>query len=260
MAKRADTVRSVVKVFDILEHLALARRALGISEISRATGFHVSTAHRLLQTLTRRGYVEQDPGTRAYRLGPRVFELGSSYLSALDLTAVARPHLEALRDKLDESIHLGVYNRGEVVELGKASSTQAITVSLRPGQRCPAYCTALGKVLLTHLNSRDLAWFFDHVRLERRTSNTITRKPELLRELDQVRARGYAVDDEEMEPNLCCVGVPVRAAGGRVVAALSVAMPKMRFKAAMIPEWARLLAEASEQISRHLGFLRDEGG
>lgn len=253
----AGRVKSVVKVLDILEHLAAARGPLSVSEIGRATGIHVSTAHRLLQTLAHRGYVEQDGGTRAYRLGPRVFELGSSYLSALDLISVARPHLEALRDKLDETIHLAIYNRGEVVELGKASGNQAITVSVRLGQRYPAYCTALGKVLLAFLPPHELARFFQEVRLERRTPNTVTKKSELLRELEEVRRRGYALDDEEMGANLCCVGVPIRDSIGRVVAALSVAMPKMRFKTAMIPGWARLLGERGGQISRQLGFLSE---
>ncbi len=250
-------MKSVGKVLDILERLAAARGALSVSEIGRATGIHVSTAHRLLRTLACRGYVEQDGGTRAYRLGPRVFELGSSYLSALDLTSIARPYLEALRDKLDETIHLAIYNSGDVVEIGKASGNQAITVSVRLGQRYPAYCTALGKVLLAFLPPQQLERFFAEVRLERRTRNTITRKADLLRELAEVRRRGYALDDEEMEANLCCVGVPIRDHTGRVMAALSVAMPKMRFKAAMIPEWVRLLGETGGQISRHLGFLGD---
>lgn len=255
MAQTAGTVRSVGKVLDILEYVAAVRRPVSVSEIGRAKAFHVSTAHRLLQTLAQRGYIEQDRGTHAYRLGPRVFELGTAYLGALDLTSIARPHLEALRDKFDETIHLAVYNRGDVVELARASSRQAIAASVRPGQRSPAYCTALGKVLLANLPPPELVQFFREVRLERRTRHTIARKAALQRELEHVRARGYAVDDEELAPKLCCVGVPVREPAGRAVAALSVAMPKMRFKAKMVPEWARLLGEASERISRQLGFL-----
>lgn len=257
MVKRTSEVKSVVKVLEILERLATTQGALSVSDVSRATGFHVSTTHRFLRTLARRGYVEQDRGTRAYRLGSRVFELGSSYLSTFDLAGVARPSLESLRDKLDETIHFAIYSRGEVVEIGKASGNQAITVSVRLGQRYPAYCTALGKVLLAYLPPHDLSWFFDEVRLERRTPNTITRKSALRKELEKVRRQGYAVDDEEMAENLCCVGVAVRDPTDRVVAALSVAMPKMRFKAAMIPTWARLLAESGSQIRHQLGFVND---
>lgn len=255
MKRPADRVKALAKALDILEHLAAARAPAGVSELGRATRFHVSTVHRLLQTLADRGYVEQDAASRAYRLGSRVFELGTAYLGTLDLTGIARPYLEALRDKLDETIHLATYNRGEVVELGRASGNQTITVSVRVGQRYPAYCTALGKVLLASLPEAELARFMRTVRLTRRTPNTIVRRGALLAELATVRRQGYALDDEEMEANLCCVGVPVAGPTGRLAAALSVAMPKMRFKPAAIPECVRLLQETAGRIAQQLSLV-----
>lgn len=255
MAQTHGTVKSVMKVLDILEHLAAARGPVTVSELGRARGFHVTTAHRLLRTLVQRGYVGQEAGSHAYRLGPRLLELGSVYLASLDLVTVARSRLEALRDVLGETVHLGVYSQGEVVELAHVRSDQAITVSARSGQRWPAYCTALGKVLLADLPAAELKGFLRDVRLERRAPRTITDSGALKRELERVRARGWAVDREEFAPKLCCVGVPVRDTTGRTVAALSAAMPEMRFRSALVPKWVKQLVETAEEISRELGFL-----
>ena len=93
---QAESVKSVVKVLDILEHLGTSQRAVSVSDLARSTGLNVSTAFRLLQTLMGRGYVEQERGNRGYQLGPRVFQMGSAYLQGNDLASIARPHLETL--------------------------------------------------------------------------------------------------------------------------------------------------------------------
>jgi IclR family transcriptional regulator, KDG regulon repressor len=100
---QVDSVKSVTKVLDILEHLGSAQRAVSVSELARMTGLNVSTAFRLLQTLMARGYVEQQRSNRGYLLGPRIFQMGSAYLQGSDLAAIARPHLEALRDEVGET-------------------------------------------------------------------------------------------------------------------------------------------------------------
>lgn len=260
MVQRPGTVKSVMKVLDVLEHLAAARGPVTVSELGRAKGFHVTTAHRLLRTLVQRGYVGQEAGSHAYRLGPRLLELGTVYLASLDLVTVARSRLEALRDVLGETVHLAVYSQGEVVELAQVLSHQAISVSSRSGQRSPAYCTALGKVLLADLPAAELEGYLRHVRLERRAPRTIMDPRVLEAELARVRARGWAVDREEFAPKLCCVGVPVRDASGRAVAALSAAMPSMRFRSALVPKWVKRLGEGAEEISRELGFVSAGAG
>ena len=109
---QADSVKSVAKVLDILEHLGSSQRAVSVSDLARATGFNVSTAFRLLQTLMARGYVEQERGNRGYFLGPRIFQMGSAYLQGSDLATIARPHLEALRDEVGETAYLVIVQPG----------------------------------------------------------------------------------------------------------------------------------------------------
>ena len=253
---QADAVKSVVKVLDILEHLGSSQRAVSVSDLARATGLNVSTAFRLLQTLMGRGYVDQERDNRGYLLGPRFFQMGSAYLQGSDLAAIARPHLEALRDSVGETAYLVIFSQGEIVQLGKADGKQAVSATIRSMVREPAYCTATGKVLLSGLDDDELEKYVESVQLQALTPQTVTSKAQLRREIAKVRENGYAVDDEEYVPNLCCVSVPVRNRnGGGSIAAISIAMPKMRFKRTFVPRWCELLREKAVLINQQLGLI-----
>ena len=251
-----DAVKSVSKVLDILEHLGSARGPVSVSDIARATGFNVSTAFRQLQTLVRRGYVEQDPGHRGYVMGPRLYQLASGYLKGSDLAGLARPHLEALRDAVGETTYLVILSQGEIVQLCKADGQHVVSASMRTAQREPAYCTATGKALLSGLAADALARYLQTVDLQAFTPQTITSKAKLQRELALVRSQGYALDVEEYAANLCCISVPVREPNNAtVVAAISIAMPKIRFRRSLVPRWRDLLTERASLISPPLGLI-----
>lgn len=249
----AGGIKSVEKVLDILEYLARTRRPAGVSEVARAVNFHVSTAHRLLRTLASRGYVDQDAALRQYVLGPRLLALSGAFGVGTMLVQVARPELERLRDGIGETVHLGVYRRGQVIGVASARSRQPVSVTPGAEFQDPAHCSALGKVLLAHLAPEALDELLAAGPLERRTPRSITRKPELLRMLEEVRTRGYAKDEEELASELCCLAVPVTDATGRVVAALSVAMPRSRFHDEAVDGWAGMLAASAGRIGERLG-------
>jgi DNA-binding IclR family transcriptional regulator len=246
---RPDAVKSVAKVLDILEHLGAARRPVSVSDLARATGFNVSTAFRLVQTLVARGYAEQQAGHRSYVLGT------SAYLKGSDLATLARPHLEALRDALGETVYLVILSQGEIVQLCKADGPHVVSASIRSSEREPAYCTATGKVLLSGLAPEAFKQYLAEVRFHAYTAQTITSRARLEREIATVRDGGYALDVEEFAENLCCVSVPVRdPASGAIAAAVSVAMPKLRFKRSLVPRWRALLEEKAALISPQLGL------
>lgn len=252
---KLDAVKSVAKVLDIIEHLGASRRVVSVSDLARATGMNVSTAYRLLQTLTGRGYVVQELSNRGYVLGPRFFQLGVAYLEGSDLAAIARPHLEALRDEVGETAYLVAFSRGEIVQLGKADGKQAASASIRSMVREPAYCTATGKVLLSGLAPEDLDAYLADVQLQAFTPQTITSRNKLAREIEMVRANGYALDLEEFVPNLCCVSVPVRDGSGAAIAAVSIAMPKIRFKRALVPQWCELMRSKASLMTEQLRLI-----
>ncbi len=245
----SSAVKTVAKVLDILDQLGTVGRPVSVSEIASLTGINVSTAHRLLQTLTRRHYIEQAEHTRAYTLGPRLFELGSAYARNLDLVGAARPLIEQLRDATCETIHLALLRDREVVEICTAGSRQAVTVTRGTGRRDPASCTATGKVMLASLPPAELEQFLAQGPLPAATSRSITTRAALLTELERVRSDGYGIDDQELSEGVCCIGVPVHGSAGRVVAALSIAMPRDRFKAGNVMDWVRLLQSTAGRIS-----------
>jgi IclR family KDG regulon transcriptional repressor len=245
----SSAVKTVAKVLDILDQLGSVGRPVSVSEVATLTGINVSTAHRLLQTLTRRHYIEQAEDTRAYTLGPRLFELGSAYARNLDLVGAARPLIEQLRDATHETIHLALLRDRDVVEICTAGSRQAVTVTRGAGRRDPASCTATGKIMLASLAQGELERFLAQGPLPALTKRSITTCEALLADLDRVRVDGYAIDNQELSEDVCCIGVPVHGGGGRVVAALSIAMPRERFKAGNVPEWVRLLQHTAGRIS-----------
>ena len=253
-----STVKTVAKVLDLLEHVAAAGRPVSVSELAAMTGFNVSTAHRLMQTLARRNYIEQDPSTRAYSLGSRLLELGTAYAGSLDLIGAARPRIEELRDRSGETVHLAILSERDVVEICTAGGRQAVTVARGAGRRDPAHCTATGKVLLASLPGNELDRFLELGSLQAITPRSITRREEFLAELDRVRDAGFAIDDEELCEDVCCVGVPVQNGSGRTIAALSLAMPKARFRSEKIGRCVEMLAETSKRISRAVA-LSGEG-
>jgi len=251
-----DAVKSVSKVLDILEHLGAARGPVSVSDVARATGFNVSTAFRQLQTLVQRGYVEQDPENRGYVMGPRLYQLASAYLKGSDLATLGRPHLEALRDVVGETAYLVILRNDEIVQLCKADGQHVVSASLRTAQREPAYCTATGKVLLSGLPPEALAAYLEHVQLTPFTPQTVTSRAKLAREVADVRKAGYALDVEEFAENLCCISVPVRDPhDAGIVAAISLAMPKLRFRKSLVPRWRKLLEDKAALISTPLGLL-----
>ena len=218
-------------MLDILEHLGAAQRPVSVSDLARGTGFNVSTAFRLVQTLVARGYVEQHAASAATCSARASTRLASAYLKGSDLATMARPHLEALRDEVGETVYLVIFSQGEIVQLCKADGQHVVSASIRSAEREPAYCTATGKVLLSGLSSEAFACYLGGVKLQPYTPQTITSKVKLRREIEAVREQGFALDLEEYAENLCCVSVPVRdPQRRRIAAAISVAMPKMRFK------------------------------
>ena len=205
-----------------------------------------------------RGYVEQERDNRGWTLGPQFFQMGTAYLQGSDLAAIARPHLEALRDAVGETAYLVIFSQGEIVQLGKADGKQAVSATIRSMVREPAYCTATGKVLLSGLPADELEKYLERVQLQAFTPQTVTSKAQLRREIAKVRENGFAVDTEEYVPNLCCVSVPVRARGGSAsVAAISIAMPKTRFKKSLVPHWCEQLREKADFITQQLGLIEN---
>ncbi len=242
------------RVFRILDALSDDRSEAGVSELAGRLRLHRSTTHRLLMVLERNRYVERSQPTGRYRLGSKLFELGTRVLARIDLGDTARPFLERLVTETGETAHLGVLRQGEVVSLFNVQSTRNLRAPATVGRRIPAYCTSLGKALLAFLPERELEALVKTLPLKPYTPKTLAR-PSLFRaELKRVRKRGYAIDDEEFEEGLRCIGAPIRDHSGRVIAALSIAGPVSRLKDSRMSALSHSVARASTDMSRKLGY------
>jgi len=223
-------VQSVQRSGLLLEALAEEEPELGIAELSRKTGLSQSTVHRLLRTLYNLNFIDQNSNNHKYRLGLKLFELGSSIVNKIDIVQLAIPYMEELSKKYNEAINLAKLDKNEIVYIHKIESSTTLKLDLKLGSRHPAYCTGLGKVLLAYLREDELNSYLERVELKKFTSNTITHQGKLKQELILIKQQGYAFDNEEYVQGVCCIAAPVRDYTNKVCAALSIAIPSVRLK------------------------------
>jgi IclR family transcriptional regulator, acetate operon repressor len=235
----------------LLQFFAAAGEATP-AEAAKATGLSRSATYRIAERLRGWGFLEPSPATEALRLGPEAVRLGMAALESLEVTSLAPPHLRALADRTQETVNLAVVDGDAVVYIHKEEGTLAVKMSAQLGSRRPLHCTALGKAYLATLPAPEREVRLSGLELTRFTAATITDPVALGAELDRVRVRGYAVDDEEVEEGVYCLGAAVRDHRRRPVAAISVAGPAYRVRA-KADQVGALVAETAAAISRRLG-------
>ena len=226
-----NSVQSVARAFRILDLLRDNRAGMGVSDVASALGLSTTTAYRLLQTLVACKAVQQDPNNRHYSLAPYMLFYGRAVLNQFDFIASAHPFLGELSKTVGETVFMGILDDFDLVYVDHVDSLDHILrMAPQIGRRHTSHTTALGKVLLAHLNPDHLETFLSRGELPGLTENTITSPEDLRKELEAVRRNGYALDREETETGICCVAAPVFGADGRVVAAISVSGPSPRLR------------------------------
>lgn len=226
-AASTDYVQSLARGLSVIKTFGADTQRQTLSDVARATGLTRATARRFLLTLIELGYVRTD-GSRFW-LTPRVLELGYSYLSALSLPELSRPHLEALAEKIHESTSVSVLDRDDVVYVARVPVNRIMTVTITLGTRFPAYATSMGRVMLAGLPDDELDDYFARADLSPLTGNTVC-SPEALRaELEKIRSDGYCVVDQELEEGLRSLAAPIRDSTGTVVAAVNISTHAARY-------------------------------
>jgi len=247
-------VPAVSRALDILE-LFLDRPTLSAPQVTERLKLPRTTVHELLTTLVDRGYLETIAGAPTrYRLGMRLFQLGSQFANRLDLVREAQESASDVAAVCDETVHVAVLDGTSVVYVAKVDSTHPVRMVSAVGRRLPAHCTAVGKVLLASLEPADLDALLPVGVLPGMTPESITDPDRLRAELDRVRAQDVAVDDGESDSAVRCVGAPVRDHTGTVVAAMSVSAPIIRWTPAAHAEWIELVRTGAAALSTRLGY------
>ena len=244
----------VLKIFDLLD---CSPGGLQLRNIAEDTGLNKSTAYRFLAHLEREGYLVRDL-TGAYLIGPRLMRLGAKITYQATISKLGRPVLETLRRQTGETVNLGVLDSGEVLYLDVLESPHHFRLSSQMGMRRPVNCTALGKAMLAWLPPSSRDELLANVRMEKRTPQSIVQPGDLLVELGRVQRRGYALDNEEVEPGACCVAAPIFDSSTLIAASVSVSGPVTRMNRNRISEMAKAVKEAADEISRRLGYKQNE--
>jgi DNA-binding IclR family transcriptional regulator len=244
---------SVATAIRLLKTFSEGEAELGVTTLSRRLGVAKSTVYRLASTLVAEGVLEQNRENDKYRLGLALFGLGALVRQRMNVSAEARPHIFALREATNETVHLAVAEGAQIIYVYDLESTQAIRQRANLGERKPAFCSAEGRAMLAFASPEQVDAALAGP-LARRTPLTDVDPARLREALEQVRIKGYAREDEQCELGMRSLAAPIRDAEGRVVAAVGVAGPVQRLADDVLAGFAPLVVDTANIISARLGF------
>lgn len=250
---------SLTRGIHVLWAVARAGRPIGLSELALSAGLDKATTHRLAQTLVKLGCLEQDPRRREYQVSIRVLDFGFAYLNNLDVRQRALPHMQALSRELGYAVSLSALDGADVVYLEHLRAAPLRVASAVPvGFRIPANCSSMGKAMLACLPADEREHILRRRPLEGLTARSITDADALEVDLEKIRRRAFAVNDEEAAFGLRSVASAVRDGFGRPIAAINVAVPASQVSVAELERAiAPLVVRAARQVSHELGFRDD---
>ncbi|WP_213950580.1 IclR family transcriptional regulator [Tepidanaerobacter syntrophicus] len=255
MDKEKNLLRSCLRTLEILEALSCGKE-LGVTEIGKYTNLHKSTVYRFLDTLEHKGYVTQNPETGKYKISFKILNLGFNLISNMDIRTVARPFMEDLARKTGETVYLTMIDAGQIIYIDKVNFTENLQTFHKVGDKNFVHCTASGKAQAAFLPEEEFDYIIQKWGLPKQTKNTITDIDILKKQLDKVKALGYAIDNRESEDDVMCVASPIFDYTGNVVASLSISGPITRINLEKINrDYSQLILKAAADISRELGCL-----
>jgi DNA-binding IclR family transcriptional regulator len=246
-------VQALDRALDILELLATEKRGLGVTEIGNRVGLHKSTVHRLLSALGERGYVEKNADFGTYQLGMKLVEISSLHLNSIELKTEAAPYLRKLAAESTQPVHLATFVDGEVTYIEKVETLNSIRMYSQIGKRVPMHCSAVGKALLTGLPDNEVEEMLKKYDLKLYTSKTMNNIEQILKQVQEARKRGWAVDNEEHEEGIRCIAAPIYDYRGKVIAAVSTSGSSNIFTPERDQEISEYVVKAAREISKRMG-------
>lgn len=253
---KAGRVGVIGKVLRLLELLDRSRSGLSLKDVAAQASLNKSTAHRFLTHLEVEGYLFRD-GAGKYMLGPKMQRLGSGINFQTTLCKMCRPILEDLWTLTGETVNLAVLDGTDVLYLDVIESLHTFRLATEVGMRRPVHCTSLGKAMLANLNSKELQQdILNVIQFQPAKTKAITDAASLQKEIARIRARGFALDDEEAVEGARCIGAAIFDADGKVIGGISVSGPVVRLTRAHVPRFSAAICAAAAQISKKLGFTQ----
>lgn len=247
-------VRAVERALQILKSFDDQHPERGVTEIAEVVGLHKATAHRILSTLAKYGFIERSTDGLKYRLGVQLVDLGYKVTRRIDLRREAMPFLTKLALQINEAVDLSIWDQAQALYIEMIQSHHALTIAATVGQRLPAYCTASGKVFLAHLNDEELTHYLE-TPMQIFTLNTVKSPEELRNELLVIKENGYSVDNEEFEYGVKAIAAPIFDHHNRVAGVVSIPGPANRLPQDRIDEVVPALIQTTKEISLRMGWV-----
>jgi IclR family pca regulon transcriptional regulator len=244
-----DFIQSLERGLEVMNSFSRERAHQTLSEVAQMTGLTRATTRRVLLTLTELGYVHQSG--RSFSLTPKMLDLGYSYLSSLEVVEVAQRPMERLVEEVKESSSMSVLDGSEIVYVARVPTKRIMTIALALGSRLPAYPTSMGRVLLSGLPDSQIDDYLEQTRLERLTPHTITDPDEFRAAIDNVRAKGFALVDQELEVGVRSIAAPILNGRQEIIAAMNISCHASRVTLGQIRgEFRPKLIDTANEISR----------
>lgn len=253
--KSVKNNQSVEKVLQIIEAMAESKESLRLQDIARRVDMPASTTLRFLNTLMKSGYARQDPVSLRYSLTLKFMHIGSLVSSQISIRDVAHPYLTELAQKCNESVCLAIEQDMEIVYIDVIDGPDGmLKITQRIGKLAPIHSTGIGKLILLNYDLNQLEHIIEVKGLKALTPNTITSKEELLSELERIREKGYALDDEECELGARCLSAGIKDYTGKYVAGISVSGPTTRMTMEYIDQIKDVVVDTANKISEELSY------
>jgi len=250
MIKRSNEAGTVGKALKVLDQVAGFGRPVRFSELLESSDYPKATLYRLLQTLVQQGMISHDASNGAYRLGVRLVRLAHQAWQTSSLAPVARPYLDALSLEIGETVHLAQLDHAQVLYVDKRNAAVPVEMFSQAGKVGPVYCTGVGKAMLAWSRIDAQTRIIEQQSYHGFTKNTLTSRRALRSELDIICSRGFAYDNEEHEPGIICVALPILSQTGRVLGGLSVTSTTGRHSleslAALVPHMKTTVGRIAE--------------
>lgn len=244
-------VKSLYKALKLLDYFTLDIPERGISELAELSGMLKSTVHNIVTTFEKCGFLEKNTDNSKYRLGIKLLELNNTLYMTNDLRKIVRPYMESICEFCNESVYFGIMTEHEVIYLDTVYPKGTIAGKSIIGIKAPLYCTGIGKAILAYLPDEEVNEVAN-MGMVPFTQNTIIDREKLLDDMAQIRKRGYSIDNMEHEYGIKCVAVPIRNIRDKVVAAISVSGPSLRFTDDKILEYSNIILNISKELKNRV--------
>ena len=249
-----STVKSLRSALQLLELVGRERNGARVKDLAAISGVNTASVSKMLSTLAAQGFVRRDDASRRYFLGYKLIELSTRLIESLDIRTAARPVLEELEDATNEVINLAAYHIGDLIYIDKYEGTKSLRMHSKIGGKAGWENTAVGKAVFANLPDHEKAYLLERFTFAPKTPASITSRDVFLAQIGEVLEKGYAVDVEENEMGIICVGAAVFDYSGKPVGAVSISWPVVRGGLERLQSLQHPLREACNAISRAMGY------